>query len=129
MVFKGKGRTISLFLHQKCLNVNSSARASKLLVDANCDDSVIMSKVPKPGCGLESECGTEKLFACLRAHFVHPPISNPGSTPASCPLATANWKSLDMIVPPHNFLIGSSISLFADGKVSKTFGGTPYPVV
>ena len=29
----------------------------------------VMSKVPKPGCGLESECGTENH---LRAHLVHP---------------------------------------------------------
>ena len=51
-----------------------------MLVDANCDDSVTI----QPGCGLESECGTgKKNFVRLRAHFGHPPISNPGSTPAS----------------------------------------------
>ena len=38
--------------------------------------------MPKPGCGLESECGTEKkMFARLRTHFGHPPISSPESTP------------------------------------------------
>ena len=59
LCLKGKGRIISLFLHQKCLNVNSSG-----LANVNCDDIVVMSKVPKLGCGLESECGTEKIFAC-----------------------------------------------------------------
>ena len=50
-----------------------------LLVDANCDDSVVMFKVSKPGCGLESECGTENFFACKCTHFgiqiLDPPLS------------------------------------------------------
>ena len=34
----------------------------------------VMSMVPKPGCGLESECGTVIfIVACLRAHFGAPP--------------------------------------------------------
>ena len=72
LCLKGKGRTISLFMHQKCFNVNSSGHKEPhfnhlMLVDANCDNS----KVPKPGCGLESECGTEKkkknspAYACI----------------------------------------------------------------
>ena len=36
----------------------------------------------KPGCGLESECGTEKNFRALMRSF-WAPISNPGSTPGS----------------------------------------------
>ena len=31
-----------------------------------------MSKVPKPGCGLESKCGTEIFFARFCVNFVHP---------------------------------------------------------
>ena len=53
----------------------------------------ITSKVPKPGCGLESECGTVNFFACLRAYLVH--ISNPESTHALNPhmLKTLNYAS------------------------------------
>ena len=35
--------------------------------------------MPKPGCGLESD--GEKNLARICTHFVHPPISNHGSTP------------------------------------------------
>ena len=35
--------------------------------------------MPKPGCGLESECGTEKkIFCVLTRTFGAPRISNPG---------------------------------------------------
>ena len=51
MCLKGKGRTISLFLHQKCFNVNSSGHKEPqnnhlMLVDVNCDDSVTIPRFP-----------------------------------------------------------------------------------
>ena len=55
----------------------------------------VMSKVPKPGCGLESECDTENFSTCLRAHFMHLPISNPGSTPVTPP-PTPGCKITDL---------------------------------
>ena len=48
--------------------------------------------MPKPGCGLESECecGTGEKNS---AHFVHPPISNPRSTPERhvCSIGVLYW--------------------------------------
>ena len=32
---------------------------------------------PEPGCGLDSECGTENIFTHLRAHLMHPPPPPP----------------------------------------------------
>ena len=66
----------------------------------------VTSKVPKPGCGLESECGTVNFFA----HLVHPPISNPGSTRALNPhmLKTLNYASCGLV--HQSFTISSSTS-------------------
>ena len=53
----------------------------------DCSPLTLDNVTTKPGCGLESECGTgrkKNTFARLRMHFGHPPISNPGSTPAWC---------------------------------------------
>ena len=36
--------------------------------------AIQMSKVPKPGCGRESECGIENFFAHLCTDFMHPPL-------------------------------------------------------
>ena len=66
-----------------------------------------MSKVPKPGCGLESECGTVNFFACI---FGAPPISNPKSTHALNPhmLKTLNYASCGLV--HQSFTISSSTS-------------------
>ena len=67
LCLKDKGRTISLLLHQKCFNVNSSGHKEPIF-------NHLMPKVPKPGCGLESECGTgKKNFRALMRSFWAPP--------------------------------------------------------
>ena len=61
LCLKGKGRTILFSCIRNALMLIAVATQSHKTVifqpphavDANCDDSV-MSKVPKPGCGLES---------------------------------------------------------------------------
>ena len=49
-----------------------------VLVDANCDDSVTIPRCPNLVVDLKVSVA---LFARLRVHFGHPPISNSGSTP------------------------------------------------
>ena len=70
----------------------------------------VTSEVPKPGCRLESECGTVNFFACLSAHLVHSPISNPESTHALNPhmLKTLNYASCGLV--HQSFTISSSTS-------------------
>ena len=87
---KGKGRTISLFLHQKYFIVSSSGpkepqncnfQPHLMLVDANCDDSVTIPRCPNLVVDFKVSVALKIIFTHLHAHFVHSPIPNPGSTP------------------------------------------------
>ena len=93
LCLKGKWRTISLFLHQKCYNVNSSGHLKivifnyLMLVDANCDDNVTIPRCPNMVVDLKVSVHVahKKNVRALTRAFWAPPISNPGSTPAvSC---------------------------------------------
>ena len=65
-----------------------------MLVDANCDDSVTIPRCPHLVVDLKVSVALKKTFACLRAHFGHPPISSPGSTPVMGQQnVTATYKS------------------------------------
>ena len=46
-----------------------------MLIDANCDDSVTIPRCPN--LDLKVSVALKKTFAHLRAHFGHPPISDP----------------------------------------------------
>ena len=84
LCLKGKGRTISLCLHQKCLNINSSGHKEPQNSDfSNHLMLIVMIVSLYPRCSnlviyrLESECGTEKLFSRFRAppyfkSWIHP---------------------------------------------------------
>ena len=98
-------------MHQKCFNVNSSGHKEPqncifnhlMLVDANCDDSVTIPRCPNLVVDLKVSVALKKIFACLRAHFGHPPISNPGSTPATC-INVITWLQVSLV--PLNFACG-----------------------
>ena len=51
-----------------------------MLVDANCDDSVIIPRSPNLVVDLKVSVALEKNFHRLTRAFWAPPISNPGST-------------------------------------------------
>ena len=75
----GKGSTISLFLHQKCFNVNNSGHKEPqncnfMLVDANCDDSVTISRCPNLVVDLKVCVALKKNFRVLTRAFWAPPL-------------------------------------------------------
>ena len=54
----------------------------------------VMSMVPKPGCGLESECGTVKFFCVITCAFGAPPYFEPWIHPCS---NTMNYASCGLV--------------------------------
>ena len=81
LCLKGKGKTISFFLHQKCFNVTAVATKSLkivifnhlMLVDANCDDSVTIPRCQNLVVDLKVNVALKKNFCALTRAFWAPP--------------------------------------------------------